>query len=191
VRLCVEGGSRDDGATAFEVGKRLRLDKSAALRRLRKAQDHDLVVNLEDRRGQPGRYRPAEAVPEAADILPDPSTLVQPAQPYDRTENSQADQSTNGCKNGCALDATDDASNEDQAGCAPGATADATTKLLVQKEKTPPVAGLQRLQGVDEEADFEERAAIKEYDGGLSREEAETEAAAELPHMPTSSRRDQ
>jgi len=138
-------------------------------------------VNLEERRGQPGRYRPAEAVPEAEDILPDPSILTQPAQPCDRSENSQLDQSTSGCTNGCAVDATDDRSNEDQAGCRPDATVDATDKHLIENDKTPPVAGLQRLQGVDEDySDFEERAAIKEYDGGLSRAEAEAEAAAEL-----------
>jgi hypothetical protein len=161
VRICVAGGDYNPGATAFEVGQRLKLDKSSALRRLRKAQDHDLVVNLETQRGQPGRYRPAEAIPEAVDILPDPSTLVQLAQPCDRTENYEVNQGTNGCKNGCA----------------PDATADATDKLLINNEKTPSVAGLQGLQGVDEGSDVEERPAILESEVGLSRQDAEEHAA--------------
>jgi len=140
VRVCVAGEALGEGATAFEIGKHLKLDKSSALRRLKRAQDRDLVVNLEDRRGQPGRYRPAEAIPEAVDILPDPSILVQPAQPCDRIGKAQADQSTNGCTNGCTPDATDDA----------------TAKSLTENDKTSPVAGLQRLQGVDEGCDSED-----------------------------------
>jgi len=140
VRVCVAGEALSEGATAFEIGKQLKLDKSSALRRLKRAQDRDLVVNLEDRRGQPGRYRPAEAIPEAVDILPDPSILVQPAQPCDRIGKAQADQSTNGCTNGCTPDATDDA----------------TAKSLTENDKTSPVAGLQRLQGVDEGCDSED-----------------------------------
>ena len=35
------------------------------------------------------------------------------------------------------------------------------------------------------DADLEERAAILEYDGGLSRIEAETQALAEFPDLPS------
>lgn len=37
----------------------------------------------------------------------------------------------------------------------------------------------------EEEAAFEEPAAILEYDGDLSREEAEAEAALDYPELPT------
>jgi hypothetical protein len=60
----------DDGATAFEVGKRLKLDKSTALRRLRVAMDKGFVVNLQQRRGQPGRYRLTEQDIEVEELLP-------------------------------------------------------------------------------------------------------------------------
>ena len=42
---------------------------------------------------------------------------------------------------------------------------------------------------LDERTAFEERAAILEYDGGLSRAEAETEAAADFPELPDFLRR--
>ena len=42
---------------------------------------------------------------------------------------------------------------------------------------------------LDERSAFEERAAILEYDGGLSRAEAETEAAADFPELPDFLRR--
>jgi hypothetical protein len=47
----------DEGATAQAIGKILKLDKSAARRRLVKAANEGFVVNLETRKGQPGRYR--------------------------------------------------------------------------------------------------------------------------------------
>lgn len=60
----------DDGATAFEVGKLLKLDKSAARRRLLVATDKGFVVNLEQRRGQPGKYRLTDQEIETASLLP-------------------------------------------------------------------------------------------------------------------------
>ena len=113
---------------------------------------------------------------KCVDILLDPASLMQPAQPCDRVGNAQSDQSSNGCTDVCALDATDDASNGDRADCIPDATVNATAKALTENDKTLPIAGLQRLQGVDEDSDFEERAAILEYDAGLSRAEAEAQA---------------
>jgi hypothetical protein len=56
----------------------------------------------------------------------------------------------------------------------------------------PPLATAQPdfvCQDTIAEAHFEERAAILEYDGGLSREEAETVAAAEWPELPDFLRR--
>ena len=47
----------DDGATAYEVGKQLGLDKSTAHRRLQVATEKGFVVNLELHRNRPGKYR--------------------------------------------------------------------------------------------------------------------------------------
>ena len=60
----------DDGATAFEVGKKLSLDKSTALRRLRVAAEKGFVVNLESHRGRPGKYRLTDQEVVTESLLP-------------------------------------------------------------------------------------------------------------------------
>jgi hypothetical protein len=47
----------DDGATAFQISKLLKLDKASAWRRLKVAYAGGYVHNVETRRGQPGRWR--------------------------------------------------------------------------------------------------------------------------------------
>lgn len=59
-----------DGVTAAEVARVLTLDKSTARRRLLAASDEGYLVNLEDRRGRPGRYVLGEELPEEREILP-------------------------------------------------------------------------------------------------------------------------
>jgi putative DNA primase/helicase len=79
----------DDGATAQAVGKLLKLDRSAAWRRLRTAEDEGLIVNLETRRGKPGRYRATGETREMVEMMPMaevlatscPATPLQPVQP--------------------------------------------------------------------------------------------------------------
>jgi hypothetical protein len=86
------GPCRDDGATAFEVAKLLKLDKSAAWRRLGVAMNKGYVTNLETRKGQPGRYRVTDQEIEPEPLLPSGEALggaVQPAQPRNRTNNRQ------------------------------------------------------------------------------------------------------
>jgi hypothetical protein len=61
---------KDDGATAFQIGKLLHLDKSAARRRLLVAEDKGFVANLEQRRFQPGKYRLTDQEVEAESLLP-------------------------------------------------------------------------------------------------------------------------
>ena len=92
----------DDGATAFEVGRRLKLDKSTALRRLRVAMEKGFVVNLEQRKGQPGKYRLTDQEVEAEKLLPSieeirrwsPPSATPPksAQPRNRTGFDNEDQ---------------------------------------------------------------------------------------------------
>jgi len=47
----------DPGATSDKVGKLMKLDQSTAWRHLRSACTKGLIVNLETRKGQRGRYR--------------------------------------------------------------------------------------------------------------------------------------
>lgn len=63
------------GVTATVVAKRLRLDKSSASRRLRDAGERGYLSNIEQRRGQPGKWVVAEPMPAEMDVLPLPSTL--------------------------------------------------------------------------------------------------------------------
>ena len=63
---------KDDGATAYEVAKILHLDKSSGLRRLRVAAEKGFVVNMETRRGQPGKYRVTDQEVEHEPLLPLP-----------------------------------------------------------------------------------------------------------------------
>lgn len=79
VKVVTARMSTDDGATAQAVGKILRLDKSAARRRLIAATNEGFIRNLETRKGQPGRYRTTSQEVEHAIMLPPPEQ-VQAAQ---------------------------------------------------------------------------------------------------------------
>jgi hypothetical protein len=148
VTLATADLSLDQGATADKIAKLLRLDKSSAWRRLNKAAFKGFIVNLESRRGQPGRYRVTNQEIEAEDLLPSIEVLeeaLQPVQPRNRTCNRQPFERLSDCATGCTV---------------------------------APIAS-------DGDVEFEERAAIREFDGGLSREEAEVLAAEELyPELP-------
>ncbi len=56
--------------TIVKLAEELKLDKSAAWRRVRAAIDRGHLKNLEDRRGKPARLVPGEEMPEDARILP-------------------------------------------------------------------------------------------------------------------------
>ena len=66
----------DGPATIADLAKELKLDKSAAWRRVRSAMDRGYIKNLEDRKGRPARLVPAESLPEDVEILPTPERLV-------------------------------------------------------------------------------------------------------------------
>jgi hypothetical protein len=94
---------RDDGATAHEVAKHLKLDRSTAWRRLGVAMNRGFVFNMETRKGQPGKYRLTDQEVEAASLLPSveeirayesspPATPPKPAQPRNRSEFDDEDQ---------------------------------------------------------------------------------------------------
>jgi Protein of unknown function (DUF3631) len=60
---------------------------------------------------------------------------------------------------------------------------EAVVKPLITNPEAVPIARLH------EDSEFEERAAILEYDAGLTREEAEAQAAADIPELPQFLRR--
>jgi hypothetical protein len=64
-----------EGASAQDIGKILKLDKSAAWRRLTKARDEGFVVNLEVRKGMQGKYRATQQEVELLNILPSAEEL--------------------------------------------------------------------------------------------------------------------
>lgn len=64
-----------DGVGLREIGRELRLDRSAASRRARAAASRGYLVNREDRRGKPARYVLGEPLPEELQLLPSVETL--------------------------------------------------------------------------------------------------------------------
>jgi hypothetical protein len=61
----------NEGVTVRQVAEVLNLDRSAAQRRLYKAASDGFVINLEDRRGRPARYKTTDEAPiEGAALLP-------------------------------------------------------------------------------------------------------------------------
>ena len=66
----------DGPATVADLARALKLDKSAAWRRVRSAMDWGYIKNLEDRKGRPARLVLGESLPEDVEILPAPEKLV-------------------------------------------------------------------------------------------------------------------
>jgi hypothetical protein len=65
----------DEPVATAAVARELKLDKSAALRRVRTAIDRGHLKNMEDRRGRPARLVLGDPLSEEADILPKPERL--------------------------------------------------------------------------------------------------------------------
>lgn len=61
---------------ASKVADLLKLDKSAARRRLQSAAAAGYVFNAEDQRGKPGRWMLGEPLPDGTRLLPVESTLA-------------------------------------------------------------------------------------------------------------------
>jgi hypothetical protein len=100
------------GATAKEVGKELRLDKSTAYRRLSAAVFEGMVVNLEEKKGRPGRFRATEEVREEENMLPTveglkllfSGTPPKSLQPCNQAALGKENQKDSGCTSGCNQD---------------------------------------------------------------------------------------
>jgi hypothetical protein len=63
------------GVTVKAVATRLGLDRSNVSRRMTVAARGGWVINLEDRRGKPGRWAPGDPLPEAVELLPSVALL--------------------------------------------------------------------------------------------------------------------
>jgi phage/plasmid primase-like uncharacterized protein len=66
----VKEADQGEGATVRAVAQHLKLDRSAAQRRLQGAREKGYLVNLEDKRGRPSRYAIGEPLPEEVELLP-------------------------------------------------------------------------------------------------------------------------
>ena len=66
----------EGGVTYLQLGSRLGLDKSAAMRRAKVATSRGYLRNLETRRGQPAKLIGAEPLPADVIILPTVETLA-------------------------------------------------------------------------------------------------------------------
>jgi hypothetical protein len=139
-----------DGATAQDISKVLKLDKSAARRRLLKAREEGFVINLEVRKGMQGKYRATQQEVELLNILPSAEELSEkltqrvrrqsppkPLPPCHREENRLTDHQDNGGKHGGKPVADED---ERWHGGKPVANGLATVKSLTDEEKSVPVA---------------------------------------------------
>jgi hypothetical protein len=158
VREATKELAPDDGASAQDIALKLKLDKSAAWRRLTAARQEGFVVNLEQRKGMPGKYREVEqenvkpvvilpTVEEVHKGLSSGSIAPETVQPCNRDGSPHSNQEDDGCKDGCksvdgcATETID--ANGAGATCNRHATADATVKSLSDKAESLPVAGLQ------------------------------------------------
>jgi hypothetical protein len=96
----------NEGATAFQVAKLLKLDTSTAWRRLRVATNKGFIANMETRIRQPGRYRVTDQEVEAEELLPSPGVLkegVQTAQTCKPTRKRQVIEELNVCATVCTI----------------------------------------------------------------------------------------
>lgn len=106
VKIATVDLTREDGATAFEIAKLLKLDKSAAWRRLGVAMNKGYITNLETRKGQSGRYRVTDQEVDPEPLLPSADALkaaMQPGQPCNRSNNRQVFEELNNCATGCTV----------------------------------------------------------------------------------------
>jgi len=157
VTKATDGMSGAEGASAQDIARALKLDKSAAWRRLSAARQEGFVVNLEQRKGMPGKYRATPQRVEPVVILPDAATLserfrkthpadtpLKSTQPCNREEKADVIQVDNGCTDGCnPIDERLQPASSVAAGCSTVARPFATVKPLNGEQKSLPVARLQ------------------------------------------------
>jgi hypothetical protein len=137
----------------------LGLDKSSAWRRLSVARDKGYVVNLETRRGQPGRYRLTEQEVEALALMPAPEALSggsKTAQPRNPRSKDKQDQKDDGCTDARNRDAI---GARGASGCEPVARPHATVKPLEKYKETVTGCAVAPVSGGSRQIDLEEAIA--------------------------------
>jgi len=163
VRVACANLPRDEGATSFEVGKLLKLDQSAAWRRLNVAISKGFVTNLETRHRQTGRYRVTDREVEREPLLPSAEAL-HTAHTRIRKAKAKTEQRHNVCMDVCTY--------------ASDTEADAyvhTARIRQMPDninESPSVCtyapyASDGSEPSDESVELGERAAILEYDGRL------------------------
>ena len=150
-----------EGVTSDKIAKLLKLDQSAAWRRLRVAMNKGFVVNLETRQRQPGRYRVTDQEVEAEELLPASEALTaedgggaHTVQTCIRTDIRQGFESVSECSTVCTN--------------APYASS--------------PIC--RACDGLGCPTCQPERFGLPWRQGGLTRAEAEAQAAEEMPDLP-------
>jgi hypothetical protein len=151
------GVAEGEGANAKDIAKLLKLDRTAAWRRLSAACHDGYAVNLEQRRGMPGKYRTTAQKPEPVPVLPAapelaecfnntqcPDTPLKSTQPCNRDEIADVSLRDNCCTDGCKPVAE---CAEPNATVQPDATGLATDNSLDGNGKSSPVARLHEFPG--------------------------------------------
>jgi hypothetical protein len=162
---------QNEGASAQDIGKVLKLDKSAAWRRLIKARNEGFIVNLETRKGMPGKYRATQQEVEPLNILPsveemdekfDNSTFtvtpLKSTPPCNREEIQNTDHEDDDCTDGCNPVAR---GIDRLHGCKPVANDLATVKPLTDEQKSVPIARLPGNRGGCQRDETQERGGIE------------------------------
>jgi len=162
----------DEGAASDKIAKLLKLDQSAAWRRLNKAILKGFVVNLETRHRQPGRYRLTNQEVEAELLLPAPEAIAEciasggskTAHTCIWSQNDEAQQGDNVCMDGCIRDANDETEcKPDETECRPYAQPHAYANHLDNNEKSHPYARMPGFQGSERESELSDQAAQEGY----------------------------
>ena len=71
----VPAGGESGGVKVAEIAEELKIERSAAQRRVQTARDRGYLVNMEDKRGRPGRYVLGELMPGEIAVLPPPEQV--------------------------------------------------------------------------------------------------------------------
>jgi hypothetical protein len=130
-----------EGANAKDIGALLKLDRSSARRRLLAACDDGYIVNLEQRKGMPGKYRATGQKSAAAELNAQCLSPSESVSPCHRNEIAEASQSDNGGKPDLPPVATEPPMATDGwHGGERWQTPLATDYHLDGNEKSPPVA---------------------------------------------------
>jgi hypothetical protein len=155
------GMADDNGADAKAIAKLLKLDHSATWRRLSAARDDGYIVNLEQRKGMPGKYRATGQKVEPIDILPVMTDLADAYAPYtpqksvqscNRDEIAETVLGDIDCSPDCKPIADCPAESVDRlSDCKPIASGSTIDNALDGNGKSPPIVGLQRFSGGTEE----------------------------------------